>query len=86
VLNELARVAPGLVGATLVEVRVGLRPACRDGLPVLGRLPGLDNVYVATGYGADGLLVSPWCGQLVAREVLGGPEPGVDPFRAERFL
>ena len=86
VLNEVARVAPGLAGATLVEVRVGLRPACRDGLPVLGRLPGLDNVYVATGYGADGLLVSPWCGQLVAREVLGGPEPGVDPFRAERFL
>jgi len=67
-------------------VRVGLRPACRDGLPVLGRLPGLDNVHVATGYGADGLLVSPWCGQLVAREVLGDPEPGVDPFRADRFL
>jgi D-amino-acid dehydrogenase len=86
VLNEVARVAPGLVHATLVEVRVGLRPACRDGLPVLGRLPGLDNVYAATGYGADGLLVSPGCGQLIAREVLSGPEPGVDPFRPDRFL
>jgi D-amino-acid dehydrogenase len=86
VLNEVARVAPGLVGATLVEVRVGLRPACRDGLPVLGRLPGLENVYAATGYGADGLLVSPRCGELVAREVLSGPERGIDPFRPDRFL
>jgi D-amino-acid dehydrogenase len=87
VLNEVARVAPGLAGATLVEVRVGLRPACRDGLPVLGRLPRLENVYVATGYGADQQPVGPWCGCLVARAVLGGgPDPAVEPFLPDRFV
>ncbi len=86
VLNEVARVAPGLVDATLVEIRVGLRPACRDGLPVLGRLPGWDNAYVATGYGADGLLLSPWCGRVLAAEVLGSaPDPELDAFRPMRF-
>jgi D-amino-acid dehydrogenase len=85
VLNEVARVAPGLVDATLLEIRVGLRPACRDGLPVLGRVR--DNVFVATGYGADGLLLSPWCGSLVASWVLGAsPDPAVEPFLASRFV
>jgi D-amino-acid dehydrogenase len=84
VLNEVARVAPGLVDATLLEIRVGLRPACRDGLPVLG--PIGERVFVATGYGADGLLLSPWCGSLVASWVLGAsPEPAVEAFLPSRF-
>jgi D-amino-acid dehydrogenase len=87
VLNEVARVVPGLLDATLVEIRVGLRPACADGLPVLGALPGVANAYVATGYGADGLLLSPWCGKLVASWVLGAtPDPTVEAFSASRFI
>jgi D-amino-acid dehydrogenase len=82
--NEVARVAPGLLGAEVLEVRVGLRPAAADGLPVLG--PVADGVFVATGYGADGLLLSPWCGQLVASWVLGAPvDAALAPFLASRF-
>jgi len=83
-VNEVGRVAPGLLGAELLEVRVGLRPASADGLPVLGAVA--DGVWVATGYGADGLLLSPWCGKLVASWALGGAlEPGLEPFLASRF-
>jgi D-amino-acid dehydrogenase len=87
VMNEVARVAPGLVDAELLEMRVGLRPASGDGLPVLGRLPGVGNGFVATGYGADGLLLSPWCGRLVASWVLGAaPDPALAPVMATRFV
>jgi len=86
VMNEVARIAPGLLEAELLEVRVGLRPASGDGLPVLGQLPGVGNAFVATGYGADGLLLSPWCGRLVASWVLGAaPDPALAPFMAARF-
>ncbi|HSS12042.1 MAG TPA: FAD-dependent oxidoreductase [Acidimicrobiales bacterium] len=84
-LSWTMRAAPGLADATFLEVRVGLRPGSLDGLPLLGPVPGVDNVFLATGYGADGLLLSPFCGRLVADAALGR-EPAIDlgPFRPGR--
>lgn len=87
-LGEALRVAPGLAGATLREVRVGLRPASPDGLPILGRAPGLENVYLATGHGPSGLQLGPYSGALVADLALGRPAPAnldLTPFAPDRF-
>lgn len=86
VLNEALRVAPGLASATLREVRIGLRPATPDGLPVLGRVLQLENVFLATGHGASGLQLGPYSGALVA-SLVSGHEPALDlsPFSVERF-
>jgi len=86
VLRETLRVMPGLASARLREVRVGLRPVSADDLPILGALPGLPNVYVATGHGANGLLLVPLSGKLVADAVLGrAPELDVAPYSPSRF-
>ena len=54
------------------EIRVGLRPySTIDGLPVLGAVPGLRNIYLATGHGAGGLHLGPYSGKLVAELMLG---------------
>ncbi|MHB1584083.1 MAG: NAD(P)/FAD-dependent oxidoreductase [Acidimicrobiales bacterium] len=74
-LRECLAVAPGLGGATVVDVRVGLRPMSADDRPFLGPLPGWGNVGVATGHGADGLLLGPYSGLLVARWLLDGRVP-----------
>jgi len=50
---------------------VGLRPASIDDAPILGALPGVDGVFVATGHGANGLLLGPVSGALVADVVCG---------------
>ncbi|MFI5273960.1 MAG: NAD(P)/FAD-dependent oxidoreductase [Ktedonobacterales bacterium] len=85
-LGEALRVAPGLGGATLHEVRVGLRPASPDGLPILGRAPGLENLYLATGHGPSGLQLGPYSGVLVADLALGRPAPlDLTPLAPERF-
>jgi D-amino-acid dehydrogenase len=86
VLGEALRAAPGLAGATLDEVRVGLRPASRDGLPILGPVPGHPNLHLATGHGPYGLQVGPWSGAAAADLVLGDPV-GLDlgPYSAGRF-
>jgi len=86
IMREALRVMPGLADATVREVRVGLRPTSVDDAPVLGRLPGAANVMVATGHGANGLLLGPISGALVADLVLGNPtEIDLEPFSPARF-
>ncbi len=86
VLRETLRVMPGLADATLGEVRVGLRPVSVDDSPILGAVPGVANMFVATGHGANGLLLGPVSGALVA-DVVCGRDPALDiaPFSAARF-
>jgi D-amino-acid dehydrogenase len=86
VLSQALRVAPGLADTTLHEVRVGLRPATPDGLPILGQVPRLENVFLATGHGPAGLQLGPYSGELVADLALGKrPELDLSPFTVERF-
>jgi D-amino-acid dehydrogenase len=73
-LNEALRVAPGLANASLEEIRVGFRPMSEDGLPILGRIPGAERVFVATGHGPGGLTLGPVSGAAVA-DVMLGREP-----------
>jgi D-amino-acid dehydrogenase len=75
VLDDALRLAPGLAAATLVEVRVGLRPLAARTVPTVGALPGRDAVYVATGYGAAGLTMSPVLGDALAELIVTGKAP-----------
>jgi D-amino-acid dehydrogenase len=86
VLSEALRMAPGLSGATLHEMRVGLRPASPDGLPLLGRVPGFEQVWLATGHGPSGLQLGPYSGALIADLLLGAAPPlDLSAFAPERF-
>ena len=86
VLSEALRAAPGLADGEIHEMRVGLRPLAADGLPVLGPVPAVTGVYLATGHGPSGLQLGPFSGKAVA-DVALGRDPGVDlgPFRVARF-
>jgi D-amino-acid dehydrogenase len=86
VLDEALWVAPGLAQAEVKEIRVGLRPLTSDRLPVLGHVPGVDNLYLATGHGATGLQLGPYSGKLVADLMLGRPvETDISAFDVRRF-
>jgi len=65
---------------------MGVRPATPDSLPLIGTLPGLPDVAVASGHGHLGLTLSAFTGQLVA-ELLLGRTPSIDlsPFAPDRF-
>jgi D-amino-acid dehydrogenase len=70
-LRECLSVAPGLADAEYLYTRVGLRPTSSDDRPVVGAVPGWDNVWVATGHGANGLLLGPYTAALLAAELTG---------------
>jgi D-amino-acid dehydrogenase len=86
VLAEALRVAPGLAGADIREIRVGLRPASRDGLPILGPVPAIAKLLLAIGHGAVGLQLGPYSGKVVAGMIVhGAAETEIGRFSLARF-
>lgn len=70
----------------VVEVWSGLRPCTPDGLPMIGRAAGFDNLIVATGHGMSGLQLAPVTGRLVTELVFGqAPSLDLQPVRPDRF-
>jgi glycine/D-amino acid oxidase-like deaminating enzyme len=86
ILRQAGRLLPALGPLTVREHRCGFRPTTADGLPILARVPGWENVVFATGAGSKGMLLGAGMGECAADLVIGR-EPAVDlrPFRLERF-
>jgi len=51
---------------------VGMRPMAPDGVPVIGRLPGLENVFVATGHAILGITLAPATAAAIAELMCTG--------------
>jgi D-amino-acid dehydrogenase len=86
-LQECAR--PYLVEPfteTTLETWYGWRPMTWDSLPIIGRVPRLNNAYLATGHNMLGLSLAAGTGKLVA-EIVQGQPTHIDarPFSPERF-
>ena len=73
--------------AELIEQTACLRPLSVDELPIIGRAPGLANVYLATGHGRQGILMAPATAAAIADLIAGGGTDLVDlaPFDPARF-
>jgi glycine oxidase len=77
---------PGLAGVEVSSSWAGLRPGSPDGLPVIGRLPGRADVFIATGHFRNGILLAPVTGSMVSELVLEGRlDERLAPFGPERF-
>jgi glycine/D-amino acid oxidase-like deaminating enzyme len=66
IMKGAANLMPDLAQARLVLQTACLRPVTPDWLPIIGQAPGWDNVYLATGAGKKGILLSPGMGKAVA--------------------
>ena len=77
-----------LVGRPVaVEQRwAGIFGLVLDFLPVVGRVPGADGVWVAGGYSGHGNVLGFMCGDLVARAMLGDEHPLLGLFAPARLL
>ena len=57
-----------------------------DLLPVVGRVPGDERIWVAAGYSGHGNVLGFICGGLVADAILGTPAPELASFDPARLL
>jgi glycine/D-amino acid oxidase-like deaminating enzyme len=55
-------------------------------LPLVGRVPGRDGVWVAAGYAGHGNVLGYMCGDLVAHAILGRPDTITQLFDPARLL
>jgi glycine/D-amino acid oxidase-like deaminating enzyme len=69
--------APALAEAEVVAAQACYRPVTRDGLPLMGRVPGVAGAYVATGHSVWGMLNGPATGEAMA-ELITGASTTVD--------
>jgi D-amino-acid dehydrogenase len=65
---------------------VGGRPMLPDGLPLIGRVPRIDNAYVATGHGMLGVTLAPGTAAALVEEMATGTESRIlAPFGHRRM-
>jgi D-amino-acid dehydrogenase len=74
------------MGRRIIECWTGLRPMSVDDLPIIGRIPKFNNLYIAAGHGMLGLSTATGTGQLITDMILGR-QPPFDPlpFSIKRF-
>jgi gamma-glutamylputrescine oxidase len=64
----------------------GIFGLTQDLLPLVGRVPGRDDVWVSVGYSGHGNVLGFGCGDLVARTILGEENPLLGVFDPARLL
>ncbi|HSU25016.1 MAG TPA: glycine oxidase ThiO [Pyrinomonadaceae bacterium] len=69
--SAASEIAPGLGAVQPAEKWAGLRPFVPpDGLPVIGGLPGCENLLIATGHFRNGILLTPLTARIAAEKIL----------------
>src|SRR5204863_264583 len=78
--------APALLDAEIVQQTACLRPFSPDGLPIVDAAPGLSGLWLATGGGRRGILLSSVMGKATADLIVKGQaEVDLTPYSLGRF-
>jgi glycine/D-amino acid oxidase-like deaminating enzyme len=80
-------VSPALISAKILARQACYRPITRDGLPLIGRVPGVEGAYIATGHSVWGILNAPATGEAMAELITEGSAHTIDlsPFDPGRL-
>jgi glycine/D-amino acid oxidase-like deaminating enzyme len=84
ILTGASSFVPSIVDAPIRGTRCCARPVSVDERPLVGLVPGRENVFVCAGHGPWGISTGPGAARLVADLVLGGSpaiDPAMDPAR-----
>lgn len=77
---------PGLLGGEVIATWAGLRPGTPDREPIVGLVPGYDNLWVASGHYRTGVQLAIGTAEvLVASLLAGAPDPLLAPLSPARF-
>jgi glycine/D-amino acid oxidase-like deaminating enzyme len=80
-------ISPVLGRAKIVARQACYRPVTRDGLPLIGHVPGVPGAYIATGHSVWGILNAPATGEALAELITEGAARTINlsPFDPDRL-
>ena len=78
---------PELSTAEVLATQACYRPITTDGIPIIGKVPGVEGAYVATGHSVWGMLNGPATGEAMAELIVDGKSRTIDltPFNPARL-
>jgi glycine/D-amino acid oxidase-like deaminating enzyme len=81
------RLSPAFHSERIVARQACFRPMTQDGLPLIGKVPGAEGAYIATGHSVWGILNAPATGEALAELVAHGVADTTDltPFDPARL-
>ena len=79
-------IAPSLVNLEISEKWSGLRPFAADGLPILGTVPEIKDLCIASGHFRNGILLTPVTGEIIAEHIVNNTvSEYLEKFSCQRF-
>ncbi|QQS32418.1 MAG: glycine oxidase ThiO [Acidobacteriota bacterium] len=86
VLSMAVELSPSIAGLNVNNKWAGLRPMAADGMPVIGTIPGVDDMTVATAHYRNGILLAPITAEIAAGQILNEEaSPWMTIFGTERL-
>ena len=85
-MRVAAEISPALTGYDIVDKWAGLRPFSLDGLPVLGEISSIKDLFVATAHFRNGILLAPITAKLISEKIVDGiASKYLDVFSSNRW-
>ena len=78
-LDHGTRFVPSIGEARVRSTIVCARPKSFDNRPILGRVPGEDRLWLASGHGGRGMSLGAASGRLMAEAIIAGSDAGIVP-------
>jgi glycine oxidase len=85
-LERGTRFVPSVAEARVQGTLVCARPKSFDNRPILGRVPGAERLWIATGHGGRGMSLGPASGRVVAEAIIAGDDGAIPPELSARRL
>ncbi|MDQ3695682.1 MAG: FAD-binding oxidoreductase [Chloroflexota bacterium] len=81
-----AAIFPPLTETDIADTWVGIEAFAPDNVPILGPIPGVENLTVAFGFSGHGFALSPITGQVISELVIDGRSSlSLEAFNYARF-
>ena len=75
ILEHASALFPVIGELNIIRTFAGLRPYTPDGMPILGKVDGIEGFIMAAGHEGDGIALSPFTGFLIAELIATGEMP-----------
>ena len=86
ILTRIQDLVPAIAEASINHTRAGLRPVSEDEFLLLGPVPTMEGVMLATGHGRSGILLTPVTARLIADLIVRGADAAeLGPHSASRL-